>query len=134
MIIDTSALMCILQAEPEARAIAHALAQDGTRQLSAGNFLEAGMLVQARYGDEGSRDLDLLLAKLRIQIVAFTSTQAEIARRAFREFGKGRHPADLNFGDCIAYGLAKDTGEPLLFKGEDFRQTDVKPLIPQSTS
>jgi ribonuclease VapC len=125
MIIDTSALMCILQAEPEARAIARSLVQDGTRQLSAGNFLEAGMLVQARYGDEGSRDLDLLLAKLRIQIVAFTSTQAEIARRAFREFGKGRHPAGLNFGDCIAYGLAKDTGEPLLFKGEDFSKTDI---------
>ncbi len=125
MIIDTSALMGILQAEPEARAIACSLVQDGTRQLSAGNFLEAGMLVQARYGDEGSRDLDLLLAKLRIQIVAFTSTQAEIARRAFREFGKGRHPAGLNFGDCIAYGLAKDTGEPLLFKGEDFSKTDI---------
>ena len=83
------------------------------------------MLVQARYGDEGSRDLDLLLAKLRIQIAAFTPTQAEIARRAFREFGKGRHPAGLNFGDCIAYGLAKDTGEPLLFKGEDFSKTDI---------
>ena len=125
MIIDTSALMCILQAEPEARAIARALAQDGIRQLSAGNFLEAGMVVQARYGDEGARDLDLLLAKLKIQIVAFTPTQAEIARRAFREFGKGRHPASLNFGDCIAYGLAKDSGEPLLFKGEDFSKTDI---------
>lgn len=125
MITDTSALMCILQAEPEAGAIARALAQDGTRRLSAGNFLETGILVQARYGDEGSRDLDLLLAKLRIQIAAFTPTQAEIARRASREFGKGRHPAGLNFGDCIAYGLAKDTGEPLLFKGEDFSKTDI---------
>lgn len=125
MIIDTSAVLCILQAEPEARAIARALVRDGARQLSAGNFLEAGMLIQARYGDEGSRDLDLLLAKLKIQIAVFTVTQAEIARRAFHQFGKGRHPASLNFGDCIAYGLAKDTGEPLLFKGEDFSKTDI---------
>jgi ribonuclease VapC len=94
-------------------------------KLSAGNFLEAGVLVQARRGDEGSRDLDLLLAKLRIQITAFTPIQAEIARRAFRQFGKGRHPAGLNFGDCIAYALAKDTGEPLLFKGQDFCKTDI---------
>ncbi len=83
------------------------------------------LLVRARHGDEGSRDLDLLLAKLKIQIAAFDSTQAEIARRAFREFGRGRHPAGLNFGDCIAYGLAKETGEPLVFKGRDFSKTDI---------
>jgi ribonuclease VapC len=106
-------------------AIARALARDGVRQLSAGNLLEAWMLVQARYGDEGSRDLDLLAAKLGIQIAVFTSTQAEIARRAFREFGKGRHPAGLNFGDCIAYGLAKGAGEPLLFQGQDFSKTGI---------
>ena len=81
--------------------------------------------MQARRGDDGARDLDLLLAKLRVDIVAVTASQADIARKAFRRYGRGRHPANLNFGDCFAYALAKDKSAPLLFKGNDFGQTDV---------
>jgi ribonuclease VapC len=81
--------------------------------------------MQARRGDDGARDLDLLLAKLRVDIAAVTASQADIARKAFRRYGRGRHPANLNFGDCFAYALAKDKSAPLLFKGNDFRQTDV---------
>jgi len=81
--------------------------------------------MQARRGDDGARDLDLLLAKLRVDIAAVTANQADIARKAFRRYGRGRHAANLNFGDCFAYALAKNTSAPLLFKGDDFGQTDV---------
>jgi ribonuclease VapC len=94
--------------------------------LSAANLLEAGIVMQARRGDEGARDLDLLLAKLNVEIVAFTPRHAEIARKAFRRYGRGRHDAQLNFGDSCAYALAKDASAPLLFKGDDFSRTDVK--------
>jgi len=93
--------------------------------LSAANLLEAGIVMQSRRGDEGARDLDLLLAKLNVEIVPFTARQAEIARKAFRRYGRGRHDAELNFGDCCAYALAKDESAPLLFKGDDFSKTDV---------
>ncbi len=83
------------------------------------------MVMQARRGDEGARDLDLLLAKLKIEIVPFTAKQAEIARRAFRRYGRGRHGAKLNLGDCFSYALANDESAPLLFKGDDFGQTGV---------
>jgi ribonuclease VapC len=83
------------------------------------------MRILPRYGDNGVRDLDLLVAQYRMEIAAFTETQARIARDAFRRFGKSRHPAQLNFGDCMAYALAKETGEELLFKGTDFGLTDV---------
>lgn len=125
MVIDTSAVMAILQAEPEAPGIAQAILSDATRLMSAGNVLEAAMLVFVRYGEDGSRDLDLLVAKLGIEIVPFSGTHADLARRAFCRFGKGIHPAGLNFGDCMAYALSKDSGEPLLFKGSDFSQTDI---------
>jgi ribonuclease VapC len=81
--------------------------------------------MQARRGDDGARDLDLLLAKLRVDIAVVTANQADIARKAFRRYGRGRHAANLNFGDCFAYALAKDTSAPLLFKGPDFGRTDV---------
>lgn len=125
MIIDTSALVAILDQEPEADRIVRAIASASDRMLSAANLLEAGMVMQARRGDEGSRNLDLLLAKLRIEIVPFTARQAEIARKAFRRYGRGRHAAQLNLGDCFAYALANDEQAPLLFKGSDFTQTDV---------
>ena len=83
-------------------------------------------MVFIRAGEEGLRDLDLLTAKLQIETVPVTPRQAEIARRAFRQYGKGIHPARLNFGDCFAYALSKETGEPLLFKGEDFGKTDIE--------
>lgn len=125
MVIDTSALLAILFSEPEAPALIRAIAQDGTRLMSAGSVLEAGIIAQARKGDAGGHALDLMVVKLGIDIVAMTPHHADIARRAFRLFGKGQAKAGLNYGDCIAYALARDTGEPLLFKGDDFRQTDI---------
>ena len=125
MIIDTSALVAILDQEPEAERIVRTLASAPERTLSAANLVEAGIVMQARRGDDGARDLDLLVAKLKVDIAAFTTSQADIARKAFRRYGRGRHPANLNFGDCFAYALAKDKSAPLLFKGNDFGQTDV---------
>ena len=128
MVIDTSALLAILFQEPEAERFARAIANAPTRLLSAANLLETGIVVQARHGDEGSRDLDLLVLKLRVEIAPVTEQQVGIARRAYRQYGKGHgHPAGLNYGDCFAYALARDTGAPLLFKGEDFPSTDVAP-------
>ena len=125
MIIDTSALVAILDQEPEAEGIVRTLASAPERTLSAANLVEAGIVMQARRADDGARDLDLLLAKLRVDRAAVTASQADIARKAFRRYGRARHPANLNFGDCFAYALAKDKSAPLLFKGNDFRQTDV---------
>jgi ribonuclease VapC len=125
VIIDTSALVAILDQEPEADRIVRTLASASERTLSAANLVEAGIVMQARRGDDGARDLDLLLAKLRVDIAAVTASQADIARKAFRRYGRARHPANLNFGDCFAYALAKDKSVPLLFKGNDFGQTDV---------
>ena len=93
--------------------------------LSAANLLEVGIVMQVRRGDDGARDLDLLLAKLKVEIIPFTARQTDIARKAFRHYGRGRHAAGLNFGDCFAYALAKDQSAALLFKGDDFAQTDV---------
>ena len=125
MIIGTLALVAILDQEPEAERIVRTLASAPEPTLWAANLVEAGIVMQARRGDDGARDLDLLLAKLRVDIAAVTASQADIARKAFRRYGRGRHPANLNFGDCFAYALAKDKSAPLLFKGNDFRQTDV---------
>jgi ribonuclease VapC len=99
MIIDTSALVAVLEQKPEAERIARTLAATTERMLSAANLVEVGIVMQARRGDDGARDLDLLLAKLRIDIVAVTATQADIARKAFRRYGRGQHAANLNFGD-----------------------------------
>jgi len=125
VIIDTSALVALLDQEPEAARIAHALASSPERTLSAANLVEIGIVMQARRGDDGARDLDLLLAKLKVEIEAVTAGQADIARKAFRRYGRGRHAANLNFGDCFAYALAKDKSAPLLFKGDDFGRTDL---------
>ena len=125
MIIDTSALVAVFDQELEAERIVRTLASAPERILSAANLVEVGIVMQARRGDDGARDLDLLLAKLRVDIAVVTANQADIARKAFRRYGRGRHAANLNFGDCFAYALAKDTSAPLLFKGDDFGQTDV---------
>ena len=125
MIIDTSALVAILEQEPEAERIARTLVVTSERMLSAANLLEVGIVMQVRRGDDGARDLDLLLAKLKVEIIPFTARQTDIARKAFRHYGRGRHAAGLNFGDCFAYALAKDQSAALLFKGDDFAQTDV---------
>lgn len=125
MIIDTSALVGILDQEPEAERLARAIANAPERMMSVANLVETGIVMQVRHGDEAARDLDLLLAKFKIDIVPVSEKQADLARRAFRRFGRGQHPARLNFGDCFAYALAKDSSAPLLFKGTDFVQTDI---------
>ena len=125
MVIDTSALIAILQQESEAERFARAIALAEPRLISTANLLEAGMLVRSRFGPEGERDLDFLLLKLKIEAVPVSPRQVEMARKAFPLYGKGFHPASLNFGDCFAYGLAKETGQALLFKGNDFSQTDL---------
>ena len=125
MIVDTSALLAILEQEAEAERMARAIGHASGSSVSAATMVEAGIVVQARRGDEGSRDLDLLMLKLGVVVAPFTARQADIARKAFRTYGRGRHPAALNLGDCFAYALAKDAAERLLAKGNDFRQTDI---------
>jgi ribonuclease VapC len=125
MVIDSSAVLAILLLESEAESFAAAIGGDGTRILSAVSLLETAIVIQARKGPAGGRELDLLLHKARIEIVSFNSEQAEIARDAWLRFGKGRHPAALNMGDCCAYALARSSGESLLFKGTDFPSTDI---------
>jgi ribonuclease VapC len=132
MVVDTSAVLAILQDEPERRAFNEALEAAATRSISTAAFVEASIVIESRYGAEGLRDLDSLIAAADIELVAVDAEQAHIARRAFSQFGKGRHPAGLNFGDCFSYALAKALGEPLLFKGGDFAQTDVVAFTPPS--
>jgi len=126
MVIDTSALVAILLGEPEAEAFAVAVAGDSKRLISSFTALETGIVIEAKRGEAGGRELDLLLHYARIAIVPMTAEHYEIARFAWRRYGKGRHPAGLNIGDCCSYALAKSTGEALLFKGGDFNQTDIQ--------
>jgi ribonuclease VapC len=125
MIIDTSAVIAILKDEPEATAIANSLLQQLCR-MSAVSYVEAAVIVDSNKNPVLSRRLDDLLRDVPIRLESVTPEQAEIAREAYRDFGKGRHKAGLNFGDCFAYALARATSEPLLFKGDDFRHTDVE--------
>lgn len=111
--------------EREATRLAAAIEADSVRLICAATIVEAGVVIEARYGAEGGRDLDLLIAKGGMTVEPLTAEHADVARVAWRRYGKGRHPAGLNLGDCFSYALAKTSGEPLLFKGEDFRQTDV---------
>lgn len=129
MVLDTSAVMALLNGEPEAAQIAMAIEADPLRLISAATLLEAGIVIESRAGEAGGRELDLLLARMGASVEPVTRDQAELARDAWRRFGKGRHPAALNFGDCFSYALAKDRGEPLLFKGVDFRQTDIAAAV-----
>ncbi|MDE0179413.1 MAG: type II toxin-antitoxin system VapC family toxin [Gammaproteobacteria bacterium] len=125
MVIDTSALVAILGDEPERSAFNRVIDAADTCLLSVASFLETSMVIDSRHGPDGVRDLDLFIAKADINLVAVDADQAYVARTAFRTYGKGRHPAGLNFGDCFAYALAKTSGEPLLFKGSDFPLTDI---------
>jgi ribonuclease VapC len=120
MVIDTSAVIAILLGEAEAPLLAAALAAAPKVLISAFTSLECALVIEARKGPAGGRELDLLLHKIGAVTSAFDSGQAEIAKQAWRRFGKGRHPAGLNIGDCCAYALSCYSGEPLLFKGTDF--------------
>ena len=134
MIIDTSALLAILQDEPERRRFNEVIDAADSRRISAATFVEASIVIEVRFGAEGLRALDRFLERGEIEIDPVDLEQARLAREAFMRFGKGRHPAGLNFGDCFAYALAKALSEPLLFKGEDFPLTDVLPADARTPS
>jgi ribonuclease VapC len=125
MILDTSALAAIFFGEPEAVRYIQIIHDADKCSISAANFVELSMVVEGQIGPEASRQLDIFFRRAEILIEPVTIEQAHLARQAFLDFGKGRHPAALNFSDCFAYALARTTGEPLLFKGEDFSKTDI---------
>jgi ribonuclease VapC len=127
MVVDTSALIAILTDETERAAFNRLIEAATVRLISTATVLEAAMVIESRKGESGGRELDLLLHRARFEMVPVDEDQLDIARAAFRAYGKGRHPAGLNFGDCFAYALAKQRGEPLLYKGDDFARTDVQP-------
>lgn len=129
MIVDTSAVLAILFNESDAETYAIAISEADSRRMSAASFVEAAVVVEAQAKELGSRQFDAFFRRAGIVIELVTEEQAHVARQAYTDFGKGRHRAGLNFGDCFAYALAEVTGEPLLFKGKDFRQTDVKAAV-----
>ena len=129
MVIDTSSLIAILQHEPERDPFLTAIETAGIRVMSTVSAVETSMIVLARRNEAGLRILEALLTSLRIDLVPTTVQHVAFAIDAFRRFGKGRHPAALNFGDCFSYALAKATGETLLFKGDDFTHTDIARAI-----
>jgi ribonuclease VapC len=129
MVVDTSALVALLSMEPESARLAAALESDAVRLVSAATVVESSLIIESRYGSAGGRELDLLIAKAGLSVESVTREQADVAREAWRRYGKGRHSAGLNFGDCFSYSLAKVTGEPLLFKGNDFTHTDLSAAL-----
>jgi ribonuclease VapC len=130
MIIDTSALVAILRDEPDSFTYARAIEAASRRRVSAVSFVEAAVVLDGSSDPVVSRRFDELFATAELIVEPVTPDQAKIAREAYRDFGKGSgHPARLNFGDCFAYALAKATGEPLLFKGDDFGRTDLKSAL-----
>jgi ribonuclease VapC len=129
VVIDSSAALAILLAEQEDQAFADAIDADPTRLMSVVSVLETSIVIEARKGPAGTRELDLLLHRGRIDVVPFDVGQLELARDAYRRYGKGYHPAGLNFGDCCAYALAAATGERLLFKGDEFGRTDIRGAV-----
>ena len=125
MILDTSAVVAVVFREPQELQYAQAMHEADSCLFRAGNFVEVSIVLQAQVGSDALQQCDALFRRVGIAIEPVTVEQAHLARQAFHDFGKGRHPAGLNFGDCFAYALAKTTGEPLLFKGDDFSKTDV---------
>lgn len=125
MIVDTSAILAILYDEADANVYAEAISQAQACRISAATLVEAAVVAEAQAGNNGGRQFDAFLRRSGIIVEAVTEEHARIARQAYLDFGRGRHPAGLNFGDVFSYALAKATGEPLLFKGNDFRRTDV---------
>ncbi|HXT80604.1 MAG TPA: type II toxin-antitoxin system VapC family toxin [Acetobacteraceae bacterium] len=130
MVVDTSALVAVLLREPDAERFDRALAETPVRLISAVTRVELSFVIESRKHGAGRADLERLLRAGEFEVASVTSDQAEIAIEAFRRFGKGRHRAGLNIGDCFAYALAVATGYPLLFKGNDFAHTDIRPALP----
>lgn len=131
MVVDSSALIAILFAESDAASFSRSIANDPRPLVSAFSVLEASVVLLNRKGVDGPRMLDALLHAARIEVVSLNADQAQIAREAYARYGKGRHPAGLNLGDCCSYALARSSGQPLLFKGGDFSKTDI-PAVPTS--
>lgn len=130
VVVDTSAVVAVVLGEPDAEQFAAALVRHrGDLLLIAATRVELGIVVEARHGPDGTRELEALLTRLSVTVEPFDAVQSAVALAAWRRFGKGRHPAGLNLGDCYSYALAKSRGAPLLFKGDDFSQTDVQ-VIP----
>jgi ribonuclease VapC len=129
VILDTSALLAVLFREADGDKYAEIIRQAESCKISAGTFVELSIVIEAVSGAAGIVDCDIFFRGVGIRIEPFTEEQAYAARQAFSEYGKGRHAAGLNFGDCFTYALAKVSGEPLLFKGEDFRKTDLKAAL-----
>ena len=129
IVVDASALAAIFFMEPDAPKFLQALQQTPHAWMSAANYLEVAIIIDNRHAPEQMADLDLFLAEAELEIVPVTAGQARVARDAYRRFGRDNHPAGLNFGDCLAYALAKERDLPLLFKGEDFPQTDLRPAL-----
>ena len=129
MVLDTSALLALLLEEPEAEDFRAAVEEDTTRLVSAATLLETALVIEARKGEPGGRELDTLIQKAEVVVVPVDAEHVSEARRAYRRFGQGRHAAGLNFGDVFAYALARTAGEPLLFKGDDFAKTDIGRVI-----
>ncbi len=125
MIVDTSAILAVLLGESDARRYANAIAASPCR-IAASALLEASMVLESRGGQRTGDQLDVFLERAAIEVVPVTEELARAARRAWRRFGRGNHPAKLNFGDCFSYALAETTDEPLLFKGDDFARTDIR--------
>jgi ribonuclease VapC len=125
MVLDTSALLAVLFDEPERREFVQAIAAARRRLISAATLIESSIVVESRRGEAAGRELDLFLHRAMVDTVPIDEEQVQIARAAWRRYGKGRHPAGLNFGDLFAYALARATGEELLFKGDDFAKTDI---------
>ena len=129
MVIDSSAIVAILLKESETEAFIGAIEADGTRLISAASVVEAGIVLERRLGYEAGRDMDDLIREAEIAIAPVDAEQAQLAREAFRRFGRGNHPAGLNFGDCFSYALAQARSEPLLYKGGDFGKTDIAAAV-----
>jgi ribonuclease VapC len=127
VVIDSSAILAILQKEPEAAAFTAAVSGASERYISAVSALEASIAAMSKRGMAGAQNVEDFITGTALQIVPFDTEQLAIARSAYQRYGRGRHPARLNFGDCAAYALAKSLGQPLLFKGGDFAQTDISP-------
>lgn len=126
MVIDTSALVAIFLAETERRRFLDLILESDRRLVSAANLFETGTVLEAKRGEAAGREFDLFVLRAQLQVVPVDAEQVEIARSAWRKFGKGRHAAGLNFADCFAYALAVTSGDKLLAKGEDFSLTDVE--------
>src|ERR1700738_5187885 len=126
MVIDTTALVAMLSDEPEAQRFETAVEAAHVRLMSTASYLETAIVIETRFGEPGGRELDLWLHRAAVELVGVDSGQADAARVAYRIYGKGRHRAGLNYGDCFSYALAKVSGQPLLFKGDDFARTDIR--------